>query len=47
MSQFGEKDKEILNRIQSDFPVTPRPFMAIAEDLGLTCLLYTSDAADE
>ncbi len=36
MSQFDEKDKEILNRIQSDFPVTPRPFMAIAEDIGLT-----------
>jgi siroheme decarboxylase len=36
MSQFDEKDKEILNRIQSDFPVTPRPFQAIAEDLGLT-----------
>ena len=29
-------DKEILNRIQSDFPITPRPFLAIAEDLGLT-----------
>jgi siroheme decarboxylase len=36
MSQFDEKDKEILNRIQSDFPITPRPFLAIAEDLGMT-----------
>jgi siroheme decarboxylase len=36
MSQFDEKDKEILNRIQSDFPVMPRPFQVIAEDLGLT-----------
>lgn len=36
MSQFDETDKEILNRIQSDFPITPRPFLAIAEDLGLT-----------
>lgn len=36
MSQFDEQDKEILNRIQSDFPITPRPFLAIAEDLGLT-----------
>lgn len=29
-------DKAILNRIQSDFPITPRPFLAIAEELGLT-----------
>ncbi len=36
MSQFDDMDKEILNRIQSDFPITPRPFLAIAEDLGLT-----------
>lgn len=36
MSQFDDMDKEILNRIQSDFPITPRPFLAIAEDLGLS-----------
>ena len=36
MSQFDETDKEILNRIQSDFPITSRLFLAIAEDLGLT-----------
>ena len=28
-------DKRIINRIQSDFPVTDRPFLAIAQDLGL------------
>ena len=29
-------DRAILNRIQSDFPITPRPFLAIAEDLGFS-----------
>ena len=29
-------DKAILNRIQSDFPITSRPFLSIAEELGLT-----------
>ena len=29
-------DKTILNRIQSDFPMTSRPFLDIAEDLGLS-----------
>ncbi len=28
-------DKEILNRIQSDFPVTSRPFEAIGKELGI------------
>lgn len=28
-------DKAILNRIQSDFPVAPRPYQVIAQDLGL------------
>lgn len=36
MSRFDKQDKIILNRIQSDFPVTSRPFQTIAEDLGLT-----------
>ena len=27
-------DRAILNRIQSDFPITPRPFLIIANDLG-------------
>ena len=29
-------DRAILNRIQSDFPITPHPYLAIAEDLGLS-----------
>ena len=29
-------DRAILNRIQSDFPITPRPFLAIANDLGFS-----------
>ena len=29
-------DRSILNRIQSDFPITPRPFLAIANDLGFS-----------
>ena len=29
-------DRAILNRIQSDFPITSRPFLAIANDLGFS-----------
>lgn len=29
-------DKAILNRIQSDFPITPRPYLLIANDLRLS-----------
>jgi len=29
-------DREILNRIQSDSPITSRPYRTIAEDLGLS-----------
>jgi len=29
-------NRAILNRIQSDFPLTPRPYLTIAEDLGLS-----------
>mgnify|MGYP001079147591 CR=1 FL=1 len=29
-------DRKILNRIQSRFPITPRPFLTIADELGLT-----------
>ena len=36
MSSFDNLDREILNRIQSDFPVTSRPFLAIAEGVGVT-----------
>ncbi len=36
MSQLDEIDKRILNRVQSNFPITQRPYAAIAEDLDLT-----------
>ena len=29
-------DRAILNRIQSDFPITPRPYLTIADELNLT-----------
>jgi DNA-binding Lrp family transcriptional regulator len=29
-------DKTILNRIQSDFPITSQPYLAVARELGLT-----------
>ena len=29
-------DRAVLNRIQSDFPITSRPYRTIAEDLGLS-----------
>ncbi len=29
-------DKTILNRIQSDFPITSRPYLTIADELNLT-----------
>lgn len=29
-------DKELLNRIQSDFPVTSRPFLTIGNELGIS-----------
>ena len=29
-------DRDILNQIQSDFPITPRPYLTIAAELGLT-----------
>ena len=32
---LDEADRAILNRVQSDFPITARPYLAIAEDLGL------------
>lgn len=35
MQILDETDKKILNRIQSDFPITERPYQAIADDLGL------------
>ncbi len=36
MPELDHIDKAVLNRIQSNFPIDPKPFMAIAEDLDLT-----------
>ncbi len=35
MKDIDPTDKRIINRIQSDFPITVRPYNTIAEDLGL------------
>ena len=35
MNKLNKIDKRILNRIQSNFPITQRPYAAIAEDLDL------------
>ena len=32
---LDDVDRAILNRIQSDFPITPRPYLSMAEELGL------------
>ena len=34
-ADMDDTDRAILNRIQSDFPITSRPYRAIAQDLGL------------
>jgi len=36
MPLIDDINRSILNRIQSDFPLTPRPYLTIAEDLGLS-----------
>ncbi len=36
MSSIDNIDRAILNRIQSDFPITSRPYLSIAEDLGFS-----------
>ena len=36
MTVLDDVDRRILNRIQSNFPITPRPFQSIGEDLDLT-----------
>ena len=36
MQDIDDVDKAILNRIQSDFPITSRPYRTVAEDLGLS-----------
>jgi len=35
MLELDETDRLILNRIQSNFPIEPRPFTVIAKDIGL------------
>jgi len=35
-AELDDTDRALLNRIQSNFPVTPRPYLTIAEELGLT-----------
>lgn len=34
--QIEEADRRIINRIQSDFPISTRPFADIADELGLS-----------
>ena len=36
MPPLDDTDRKILNRIQSDFPITPRPYLSIADKLGLS-----------
>ena len=36
MPLMDDTDRAILNRIQSDFPIASRPYLAIADDLGLS-----------
>jgi len=36
MLSIDEIDRAILNRIQSDFPITTRPYLSIAENLNLS-----------
>jgi siroheme decarboxylase len=35
-NSLDEKDRRILNRVQSDFPIASRPYSVIADELGLT-----------
>lgn len=36
MNHLDINERAVVNRIQSDFPLTPRPFATIAEELGLS-----------
>jgi DNA-binding Lrp family transcriptional regulator len=36
MRELDPVDSAILNRIQSDFPITSRPYLAVADELDLT-----------
>ena len=36
MQELDDVDRAIVNRIQSDFPITSRPYLAVANELNLT-----------
>ena len=36
MTDLSKVDKEILNRLQKEFPLTPTPYMDIAEAMGIS-----------
>jgi DNA-binding Lrp family transcriptional regulator len=36
MRELDSTDSAILNRIQSDFPITSRPYLTVANELGLS-----------
>ena len=36
LSELDKNDRLLLNRIQSGFPVTPRPFLDVGRELGMT-----------
>lgn len=36
MTNLDDIDKDIVNRIQSEFPITSRPYLAVANELSLT-----------
>ena len=36
MPELDDIDKVIVNRIQSEFPITSRPYLAVAQELGLS-----------
>jgi len=36
MQELDSTDSAILNRIQSDFPITSRPYLTVADELDLT-----------
>ena len=36
MPELDTIDRAILNRIQSDFPITSRPYMSIADEVGIS-----------
>ena len=35
MNRLDDIDKKILNRIQSNFPITTQPYLAVADELDL------------